>query len=153
MTVHRVCESRGIDAFYNFANTARDNVKPEIQTIVAVQAQKEECRRGESKVSEQADLIRLHSQITEDVKLDQNVRVISLTRATQHLWARVCRLKHDVGQKVAEVTLCCVCESRGTNVSCTFDLDEILSKKRQAMVAYDARRGGSPWRFPIVERT
>lgn len=68
MTVCRLCENRGINTSYSCANAARVVVTPESETMVAAHAQKGELRLGDLTLSEQVDLIRWHSQPSEDVE-------------------------------------------------------------------------------------
>lgn len=81
-------------------------------------AHKEEIRLGKLKLAEPADLIRRHSYLLrEDIERDENARLPSVTRNTQHLWVRVCRKNDDIAQKVVKTTVRRV-KSHGVNVYC-----------------------------------
>lgn len=83
---------------------------------MAEHARRKEPRLGQLKSSEQADRIRWLSQLSEDAERDENVPFSQVSCASQNLRLGVCRLKDDIGQKVAEVAVRRVYERRGFHV-------------------------------------
>lgn len=76
----------------------------------------QDIRLGELKLSEQAHLIRWHSQLSED---ERKVPARPHRgRTTQKTWVRTCRFEHDTGPKVdVVVSASRVCEGRGISVA------------------------------------
>lgn len=64
-----------INVPYSPANASGDAVAPETHSTVAERAQKEELHLRELKFSEQADLIRWHSEHSADVERDEHIRL------------------------------------------------------------------------------
>lgn len=80
-----------------------NGVSPETQTTVAEHYEEEELYLGELESSEQDDLIRWHSQHSEDVERDESVR---FAPAAHHGKSVSVSNYYEIGQKVAEITAC-----------------------------------------------
>lgn len=81
-------------------------------------------------VAKQADLISWRPQLSAVAEHDESARVRKGPRASKH-WARLCGFIYGVGQKVADMTVCCACLSHG--IDNVIDWRDIFERK--AMVA------------------
>lgn len=103
-----------------------------------------ESRLGKLISTEQFDLIREHSQLSEYLERHTG-RLPMVPRATQHLRVRVCRSKYEVCDKVAGMTLRRVCASHSIKVHLRSPCQQRpgrkgVATKRHAKVVERAKR-------------
>lgn len=65
-----IAKDRGTTVSYTFATATSVGITPEALTTEAERAQNEKIRLSELWLSEQADILRWHSQLFQDVKRD-----------------------------------------------------------------------------------
>lgn len=93
-------------------------------------------------MSQHAILVFWECRLIEDAERDENARSPTVQRATKYLWMRVCLLKYDIGEKVAEMTVCRVGERHAINVHGGFAsaLDLGASQETRATMAGHANK-------------
>lgn len=69
-TVRRFRENCDMEVSYSFDNVTSDSVTPETKPMMVEDAHKRELRLDELKLSEQADLTRRYSQLSEEAQGD-----------------------------------------------------------------------------------
>lgn len=68
-------------------------------------------------LSEQADIVLLHSQLSGDAERDENDRFSQVSGVSQDRLVRVGPSKHIIGHKVTERTVPSLCEKYGVDVN------------------------------------